>query len=193
MVQASPPEPHRLACGSSQFTCLDNYGTWEGEPGSQVFSYIIRSEGELTINGGKVYGSANGGISADSGNIIINDAVVDIHGSSSWHTLTISSANKGSITINGGTYYNTDTSNGSVFSIFNGMPSWQVNPNRADLEANGFFVNGGRFYEDGEEVICETCEVLISNSSYAKTAGLQSLNSRKLINMKAWNPLLFLH
>lgn len=34
-----------------------------------------------------------------------------------------------------------------MFSAFEGMPSWEV----TELEKNGYFVTGGKFFEDGVE------------------------------------------
>lgn len=132
------------------FTCVDNYGTWEG--GADVFSYAIRSEGSLEINGGHVYGSMNGGISADAGEITINDCEVDVYGRTAWHTLTLDSGTNSAFFIYGGVFRNTETDNGHVFSAFKGMPSWQIGASRTELESAGYYVYGGTFIEDRQEI-----------------------------------------
>ena len=132
------------------FTCVDNYGTWEG--GADVFSYAIRSEGSLEINGGHVYGSMNGGISADAGEITINDCEVDVYGRKAWHTLTLDSGTNSAFFIYGGVFRNTGTDKGHVFSAFEGMPSWQIGASRTELESAGYYVYGGTFIEDGQEI-----------------------------------------
>ena len=133
------------------FTCLDNYGKWDEGPTDNYYSYAIRSESEMTMNGGKVYGRMNGGIAADAGTVIINEGTVDVNGEKSWHTFTIANG-KGTITINGGEFSNTDTKNGTIFSCFQGMPSWSAGMTKTELENNGYFINGGTFIEDGSEI-----------------------------------------
>ena len=134
------------------FTCVDNYGYWEEGPEKGVYSYAIRSEGSLEINGGHVYGSMNGGISADAGEITINDCEVDVSGKTAWHTLTLDSGTNSAFFIYGGEFRNTDTDNGHVFSAFSGMPSWQIGASREELESAGYYVYGGTFIEDGQEI-----------------------------------------
>lgn len=133
------------------FTCLDNFGKWDEGPTDDYFSYAIRSESVMTMNGGKVYGRMNGGIAADAGTVIINEGTVDVNGEKSWHTFTIANG-KGTITINGGEFSNTDTKNGTIFSCFQGMPSWSAGMTKTELENNGYFINGGTFIEDGSEI-----------------------------------------
>lgn len=134
------------------FTCVDNYGYWEEGPEKDVYSYAIRSEGSLEINGGHVYGSMNGGISADAGEITINDCEVDVYGRTAWHTLTLDSGTNSAFFIYGGVFRNTETDNGHVFSAFKGEPSWQIGASRTELESAGYYVYGGTFIEDGHEI-----------------------------------------
>lgn len=76
----------------------------------------------------------------------LNGGKVEITNPSSWHTLTVKSTSGAEIYISGGEYIN-DTKNGHLFSAFEGMPSWEV----TELEKNGYFVTGGKFFEDGVE------------------------------------------
>ena len=135
------------------FTCVDNYGYWENESGTYTYSYAIRSSGTLIINGGYIYGRMNGGISADDGEIRINDCEVDVYGETSFHTLTIDNSTNGTFSIYDGIFRNTDTTRGHVFSVFNDMPSWEIGASRAELEAAGYFIYGGTFIEDGQEIL----------------------------------------
>ena len=128
------------------FTCGDNYYTWGTGTG---YSYAIRSSGTLTINGGTLYGSMNGGISADAGHITINDGNFSVTGKSSFYVLVTSQSNGGTITVNGGTFTKTN-GNGGLLGGFSGMPSWDA---AADLAANGYTITSGTFIMNGETVV----------------------------------------
>lgn len=129
------------------FTCGDNY--WAGKPnGSANYSYAIRSLGKLTINYATVYGKMNGGVSADSGEIVINDGDFSVTGSASYYVVVTSKENSGKIVINGGTFTKKG-GNGGIIGGFSGMPSWDASE---DLESNGYYVTGGTFIKDGETV-----------------------------------------
>lgn len=148
------------------FTCVDNYGyfndvtsIWStdvsdytvkdgfvyyqnGTSKTSVYSYAIRSAGALTINQATVYGAMNGGIAADAGTILINNANIQITGAKSYYALATSSS--GTITVNDGDFV-VEKGKG-VFGGYNGMPSWTVSGLVAvALSSNGFFVNGGTF------------------------------------------------
>lgn len=133
------------------FTCLDNYGHWS-DTGESTFSYAVRSEGTLTMNGGKVYGKCNGGISADAGTITINDGEVYLNGDTSYYVLVTDSNTDGKFYVNGGRFTK-EGGRGSLIGGFSGMPSWDIDSDREALEEAGYFITGGTFVLNGETVV----------------------------------------
>lgn len=136
-------------------TVIINDGDFEGvsnanESYSQGnWSYAIRNYGTMTINGGTVHGSMNGGIANDSGTLIINDGYFCVESTgTSAQTFYVVARSDGTVTINGGTF---EQKNGTdrLLGGFSGMPSWDVT---SDLEANGYYVNGGTFILNGATV-----------------------------------------
>lgn len=130
---------------SGNFTTGDNY--WKNVEGKNGYSYAIRNFGTLTVEDWHVYGKMNGGVSGDAGTMYLKGGKVEITNPSSFHTLTVESTSGAKIYISGGTYINNNTKGGHLFSAFEGMPSWEV----TELEKNGYFVTGGKFFEDGVE------------------------------------------
>lgn len=128
---------------SGNFTTGDNY--WKNVEGKNGYSYAIRNSGTLTVEDWHVYGKMNGGVSGDAGTMYLKGGKVEITNPSSFHTLTVESTSGAKIYILGGEYINNNTKSGHLFSAFNGMPSWEV----TELEKNGYFVTGGKFFEDG--------------------------------------------
>lgn len=110
-----------------------------------MYSYAIRSQGDLTINSATVYGAMNGGIAADAGTVVINDVTVSVTGAKSYYTLV---TDAGTITVNGGKFVKTGTT-GALFGGFNGMPSWSVSGLVA-LTSNGYTINGGIYTYNGK-------------------------------------------
>ena len=132
------------------FSCLDNYGVWQNTH-ETTFSYAIRNFGEMTINGGTVYGAMNGGIAADGGQITIKGGNFSVTGSTSWWVLTANTSTNAKIIVNGGTFTKDGGANNSaIFGGFSGMPSWDA---MDDLAGNGFTVTGGTFTLNGETVV----------------------------------------
>ena len=138
------------------FTTLDNYGHWEGDAKNGEYSYILNNYGNMTIHNAYIYGKSNGGLAVNAGDITVEDAYVIINGTSSYHTFTMNTDDNdqpmGTFHINGGTFINDDTTNGHIFSTFNGMPSFEVGADREELEVNGYFITGGTFIEDEQAV-----------------------------------------
>ena len=133
------------------FTCLDNYGQWS-DTGESTFSYAVRSEGTLTMNGGKVYGKCNGGIAADNGTITINDGEVYINGDASHYVLVADSYTDSKFYVSGGRFAK-DGGKGSLIGNFSGMPSWDIDSDREALEEAGYFITGGTFVLNGKPVV----------------------------------------
>lgn len=125
------------------FTTGDNY--WTNKVENDGFSYAIKNYGSLTVKNWYVYGRMNGGVAADAGTMYIEDGKIEITNPTSYHTFTVNAESEAKTYISGGEYIN--TTNGYLFSAFNGMSSWEV----TDLEANGYYVTGGTFIEDGVE------------------------------------------
>lgn len=136
---------------AGNFTAGDNYWKVPNDQGGydNGYSYAVRNFGELTIENWNVYGKMNGGVAGDAGTMYLKGGKVEINNPNSWHTLTVDSEAGSKVYISGGEYINNNTTYGHIFSAFNGMPSWEV----TELEANGYYVTGGKFIEDGEEKI----------------------------------------
>lgn len=139
------------------FTCGDNY--WSAEPAGANYSYAIRNSDQtatMLFKGGTVYGKMNGGISADSGVITIDDGNFSVSGTTSYYVLVTKMSNGGKIVVNGGTFtknnYSNDTKNGGLVGGFSGMPSWDAAESLETLEKNGFTITGGTFAMNGESV-----------------------------------------
>ena len=114
-----------------------------------MWSYAIRNYGNMTINGGTVHGSMNGGVACDEGEITINDGYFSVekpNNASSYYVLVTSSTGK--IVVNGGTF---EQKNGTdrLIGGFSGMPSWDATD---ALEENGYTINGGTFILNSTEV-----------------------------------------
>ena len=132
------------------FSCLDNYGVWQNST-AKTYSYAIRNFGEMTINGGTVYGAMNGGIAADGGQITIKGGNFSVTGSTSWWVLTANTSTNAKIIVNGGTFTKDGGANNTaIFGGFSGMPSWDA---MDDLAGNGFTVTGGTFTLNGKTVV----------------------------------------
>lgn len=121
--------------GSGKTTLLNLLGTLDSI-----------TEGDIEFNGAHL-GKMNGGVAGDAGTMYLKGGEVEITNPNSWHTLTVESTSGAKIYILGGEYINNNTKGGHLFSAFEGMPSWEV----TELEKNGYFVTGGKFFEDGVE------------------------------------------
>ncbi len=126
------------------FTCGDNYWQWGTGTG---FSYAIRNMGQMTINGGTLYGAMNGGIaSEESGEMTIKGGEFSVTGKTSYYVLL--TGGLGEIHIEGGTFIK-ENGNGGLLGGFDGMPSWDASD---ALEENRFYITGGTFVLNGESV-----------------------------------------
>ena len=126
------------------FTCGDNYWQWGTGTG---FSYAIRNMGEMTINGGTLYGAMNGGIASEGfGKTTIKRGEFSVTGNKSFYVLVRGGLSE--IHIEGGTFIKKN-GNGGLLGVFSGMPSWDV---PGALEENGYYITGGTFLLNGESV-----------------------------------------
>lgn len=137
-------------------TTIINGGDFEGVSNANEkynqknYSYAIRNYGEMTINGGTVHGSMNGGIACDQGTITINDGnfKVEPTGTSAQTFYVVVTTTGAQVVINGGTFEQTNGTD-RLLGGFSGMPSWDATE---DLEANGYTINGGTFILNGTTV-----------------------------------------
>ena len=140
-------------------TIIINDGDFEGVSndnegyGNGIWAYAVQNYGDMTINGGTVHGSMNGGIASNQGTVTINDGYFSVEAppsgrTQSFYVLVTNTETNGQFIINGGTF---EQKNGTdrLLGGFNGMPSWDA---KQDLEANGYTVNGGKFILNGTEV-----------------------------------------
>ena len=114
-----------------------------------MWSYAIRNYGNMTINGGNVHGSMNGGVACDEGEITINDGYFSVekpNATQSYYVLVTSSSGK--IVVNGGTFEQKNGTN-RLIGGFSGMPSWDATD---DLVGNGYTINSGTFILNGDKV-----------------------------------------
>lgn len=139
-------------------TTIINGGDFEGVSNANEkynqknYSYAIRNYGEMTINGGTVHGSMNGGIACDQGTITINDGNFKVepteNGAPTYYVVVTNTSTGAKIIINGGTFEQTNGTD-RLLGGFSGMPSWDATE---DLEANGYTINGGTFILNGTTV-----------------------------------------
>ena len=126
----------------------DNEGYTNG-----VWSYAIQNYGDMTINGGNLHGSMNGGIAGNQGTVTINDGYFSVEAPpsgmrQSFYVLVSNPSSNGKFVINGGIF---EQKNGTdrLLGGYTGMPSWSAT---SDLAANGYTINGGTFIHNGTTV-----------------------------------------